>query len=62
MVSAVASNNRCRRSSICLVTQAAVKIEIYNAFAARAEELDLPSAVEAQPILNVRTHLSSAVT
>ena len=47
---------------LCTVTQAAIKIGTYNAFVARAEELDLPSAVEAHPILNVREYFSFVLT
>lgn len=32
---------------------AAKRIEAYNAFAARAEALDLPAMVDAAPLLNV---------
>jgi tRNA nucleotidyltransferase (CCA-adding enzyme) len=37
-----------------VVSQAAKRIEAYNAFVTRVEELDLPSAVDASPLLNVR--------
>jgi tRNA nucleotidyltransferase (CCA-adding enzyme) len=38
------------------VDQAGERIQLYNTFVGRIEELDLPSAIDAKPILDVSLH------